>query len=102
MATYQHSLPTCTQSQTRPGFTAFLVGLPARIVRLAREYAVRRQERHAFLTIARLDDRMLADVGLSRSDVESAANLPLTINASQAVQQIAADRRAEERYVRRH
>jgi uncharacterized protein YjiS (DUF1127 family) len=35
-----------------------------------------------------LDDHMLRDIGLTRADVEWAANQPLTINASLALEEI--------------
>jgi len=44
-----------------------------------------RDARDAFQAVRRLDDRMLADIGLIRADVEWAASLPLHINAAQAL-----------------
>lgn len=39
-------------------------------------------DRDAFRTIARLDDAMLKDIGLTRGDVTWASQLPLSTNAA--------------------
>lgn len=50
---------------------------------LWQSYLEQRERRDAFLNLQRLDDRMLADIGLNRLDVEWAANRPLNRNAGQ-------------------
>lgn len=67
------------------------------------ERRVRAQQaaaRRAFLRLAELDDRTLDDIGVSRGEVYSAAELPLEVNASLAVREMAAERRRRE--LRRH
>lgn len=49
------------------------------------------QNWHAKRAVTRMslfDDHMLRDIGLTRADVEWAANQPLTINASLALEEI--------------
>lgn len=56
--------------------------------RLRGAVAARRRHRirrDAFLNLLRLDDEILDDIGVTRAEVESAARLPLRVNASQAL-----------------
>jgi uncharacterized protein YjiS (DUF1127 family) len=56
--------------------------LASNVLRLFQNWRARRD-------VARLetfDDHMLADIGLSRGDVEWASHLPLSANASQALE----------------
>jgi uncharacterized protein YjiS (DUF1127 family) len=46
--------------------------------------------------LAAFDDFMLADIGISRADVEWAAKLPLTADASEALEQRATIRQRHE------
>jgi uncharacterized protein YjiS (DUF1127 family) len=89
------------ESTVRPSFQTGLVSLIESAHAWLRRRAELRQNRRAFLNIAALDDRALDDIGLTRFDVETAANLPLEINASLAVRQFAAERRAVEHRMRR-
>lgn len=45
----------------------------------------RRESRDAFKHLLSLDDALLRDVGVSRADVEWAAQLPLKVNAARAL-----------------
>jgi uncharacterized protein YjiS (DUF1127 family) len=105
MSTYQDSLSNCCEAVARTEQpTGILAGLRTAFERFRdglRTRAALRQRRSLFLNVTGLDDRTLDDIGLTRSDVSFAANLPLEINASQAVREIAADRRARERRMRR-
>lgn len=56
----------------------------------AREY---RERRDAFRALARLDDRMLDDIGMSRGDLDWASRLPLQINAARELRILAERRR---------
>lgn len=47
----------------------------------------RRIDRDAFNTMLTLDDDMLADIGVTRDDVYWASRLPLSVNASEALQE---------------
>ena len=50
----------------------------------------RRESRDAFKHLLSLDDALLRDVGVTRADVEWAAQLPLSVNAARALQDCAA------------
>lgn len=63
-----------------------------------REWVERRQDRAAFLKLRSLDDRQLRDIGLTRADVEEAANLPVWQSASEEVQRRSRLRRRGERF----
>ncbi|MFK7861907.1 MAG: hypothetical protein AB8B64_24050 [Granulosicoccus sp.] len=59
---------------------------------LAHRYCVRRQQkidRDAFLTMLSLDDSLLNDIGVTRSEVRWAANLPLSEDAAVALRESA-------------
>ncbi len=101
MSTYENSASSCCEAVARPSFQTGFLSLVESVLQSWRRRAERRQDRRAFMNMAALDDRMLDDIGLTRGDVETAANLPLEINASQAVRRIAADRRSAERRMRR-
>ncbi len=105
MSTYQDSLSNCCEAVARTEQpTGILTGLRTFFERFGAALRTRselRQRRSLFLNVANLDDRTLDDIGLARSDVSVAAKLPLEINASLAVREIAAERRAGERRMRR-
>ena len=50
----------------------------------------RRESRDAFRHLLSLDESLLRDVGVTRADVEWAAQLPLSVNAARALQDCAA------------
>lgn len=52
-----------------------------------------RVRRAAFLHLLRLDDNILADIGVTRAEVEDAARLPLQVNASKVLAERALARR---------
>lgn len=81
--------------------SAGLSDLFARFGAGIRHLAARRARRAVFRDMARLDDRMLDDIGFTRAEVETAAGLPLEVNASLAVRHMAAERRAAESRLRR-
>lgn len=64
---------------------ARLRGILAAAARDVRRYRELRRDRAAFLHLARLDDRLLDDIGVTREDVEWAARLPLDRNAARAL-----------------
>jgi len=105
MSTCDVSIQSRGAPEVRLGGAAGIgYGLRDAIARLFESLSAKaelRRRRRAFLNLATLDDRMLDDIGLTRSDVEKVAGLPLEINASLAVRQIAAARRAEEAWKRR-
>lgn len=50
-----------------------------------KKYQARKQhriDRQAFLQMLKLDDRMLADIGVTHGDVLWASNLPIEVNAA--------------------
>jgi len=101
MSTYQDHLAPCPETSIRADALSGLSALWARLRDNWKRATEQRQRRRAFLHMTALDDRALDDIGLSRADVETAANLPLEINASLAVRDIARDRQASERRLRR-
>ena len=70
----------------RPDLPALLLAGLRRVGAILRERRRRRTARQAFLNLLNLEDRMLADIGLTRAEVERAARLPLRIDAATAVQ----------------
>ena len=53
------------------------------------------RQRQAFLHTVALNDRMLDDIGLTRSEVEWAAQLPLKLNAAIEIRRVANRRRGQ-------
>jgi uncharacterized protein YjiS (DUF1127 family) len=85
------------KAPARPGLAAF-----KRLVHTLREavstWRSRRDSRDAFVNLLHQDDRILADIGVLRDEVEWAARLPLAVDAATALRDTAAARRrAEER-----
>ena len=101
MSTHTNTLPPCTASASSDGLRGRLGVLFGAFHQAVRRWTAFRERRRAFLNLAALDDRALEDIGLLRGEVETAAKLPLEINASLAVRQMAADRRAAEQRMRR-
>jgi uncharacterized protein YjiS (DUF1127 family) len=56
----------------------------------------RRDSRDAFTNLRYQDDRILADIGVLRDEVEWAARLPLDVDASSALHARAEERRRQE------
>jgi len=57
---------------TMRAFTQWLRALVLRSARLTRDLAAKRRLRSAVRELHRLDDRMLADIGVTRGEIESA------------------------------
>src|SRR5262249_56324999 len=57
---------------TMRAFTQWLRALVLRSARLTRDLAAKRRLRSAVRALHRLDDRMLADIGVTRGEIESA------------------------------
>ena len=53
--------------------------------------------KHAFQQLLYLDDHLLRDTGYHRADLEDANNLPLDVNAAQAVKLMKSERRLRTR-----
>jgi uncharacterized protein YjiS (DUF1127 family) len=70
-----------------------LAMLAARAGRRLKQLAEKVKNRHHAMRLAELDDRMLADIGLSRSDLRDAYALPLWRDPSDVLVRRAADRR---------
>lgn len=62
------------------------------VARNVRRYRELRRDRAAFGNVARLDDRLLEDIGVTREEVEWAARLPLARNAARALRECATHR----------
>lgn len=70
---------------------ALLDGFVARVGDALRERKQRRINRREFLELLDQDERILADIGLTRSDVEWAAHLSVRQNASEALERMRTD-----------
>ena len=64
-------------------------GLVSSLRRLARNWRARRR----IVNLGSFDDHMLKDIGVSRSEIEWAVGLPLTVNAALALEEKAFRRR---------
>ncbi len=70
-----------------------LVALASRAGRGLKQFAERLRNRRDAMKLAQLDDRMLADIGLTRSDLRDAYAEPLWHDPSDVLAQRAAERR---------
>ena len=67
-----------------------LITMTARLKDYLKTIHRRRESRDAFKHLMSLDDVLLRDIGVTRADVEWAAQLPLKVNAAHALQDCAA------------
>src|SRR5690606_5363974 len=89
---------------TEKGYVSFYEHIHRAIsgfVARRRARASEREARERILNLATLDDRMLDDIGISRAEVFTAAELPVEMNASMELRRMAAERRSRESRVRR-
>ena len=70
------------------------VAAPGRFAGALSRWRWARRRRRAFRRLLDLDDRTLRDIGLTRGEVEIAAALPLSWNASHVAHDMAHRRRA--------
>ncbi|MEJ8573076.1 hypothetical protein ACFOHM_21235 [Microbaculum marinum] len=99
--TTTNTLSGCAASPRRGGLLNQLALLAAALRQDFRRRLADRERHRAFRNLADLDDRTLEDIGLRRTHIGAAANLPLEINSSLAIRQMAADRRAAGQRMRR-
>src|SRR5258706_14215453 len=78
-------IKACMRSTMRR-FAEWLRVLGVLSVRLARDLAAKRLLRSAICELHQLDDRMLADIGITRGEIESVVRqgLPTRVNPPQA------------------
>lgn len=63
-------------------------GLRHMLIAFFQTRARHRRDRKAFRNMLRLDDAMLRDIGVTRMDVERAADLPLSQSAAQELRRL--------------
>ena len=56
-----------------------------------------RRRRRKLTTLLDLDDHMLTDIGVTRAEVETALNLPLSVNAAVELRRMSLSRRLASR-----
>ena len=86
------AITALTLSAATPVARALAI-LAGRARRGLKQLAEKVKNRHDAMRLAELDDRMLADIGLSRSDLRDAYALPLWRDPSDVLARRAADRR---------
>ena len=86
------AITALTVSAATPVARALAI-LASRARRGLKQLAEKVKNRHDAMRLAELDDRMLADIGLSRSDLRDAYALPLWRDPSDVLARRAADRR---------
>ena len=74
-----------------------MIALGRTLARRLSQMARTVKNRHEAGTLARLDDRMLADIGLTRSDLRDAYSQPLWQDPSDVLARRAAERRGSRR-----
>ena len=87
------AITALTVSAATPVARALAI-LAGRASRALKQLAEKVKNRHDAMRLAQLDDRMLADIGLSRSDLRDAYALPLWRDPSDVLARRAADRRS--------
>src|SRR5437762_3187629 len=107
-AAAQKGCPCCISGlnleRVMPAITALTVSVATPVARALailagrarrglKQIAEKVKNRHDAMRLAELDDRMLADIGLSRSDLRDAYALPLWRDPSDVLARRAADRR---------
>jgi uncharacterized protein YjiS (DUF1127 family) len=80
-----------------PALTALAISAAVRARRSFKRFVERLKNRHDAMRLASLDDRMLADIGLNRSDLRDAYALPPWRDPSDVLAQRAAERRGSRR-----
>ncbi|GLK78834.1 DUF1127 domain-containing protein [Methylopila turkensis] len=89
------SLESLKTARITPAKVAIFVARD--VMRRAAAVAVAWRRRNDLRELARFDDRMLADLGLSRGDVASAASEPMWRDPTLRLSALAIERRAAER-----
>ncbi|ESR22832.1 DUF1127 domain-containing protein [Lutibaculum baratangense] len=84
-----------TAGRTEP-FAPRLTDFLRKLIAERRERAQLKLRRQAFRNLLELDDKTLNDIGFTRYEVEDAASLPLEVNASLALREMARKRRERE------
>jgi uncharacterized protein YjiS (DUF1127 family) len=80
-----------------PALTALAIAAAVRARLAVKRLAEKVRNRHDAMRLAELDDRMLADIGLNRSDLRDAYAVPPWQDPSDILAQRAAERRGSRR-----
>lgn len=92
---------TDTTTYARSGFLAAIAAATATVARTVINVLQALMHRRTVLEMASFDDRMLADIGLTRGDVHAALSLPLDADPSARLRILAVERRAGNRALAR-
>lgn len=82
-----------------PAITALAISAAVRLRRSLKRLVEVVKNRHDAMRLAELDDRMLADIGLNRSDLRDAYAMPPWRDPSDVLARRAAERRGKRRRV---
>ena len=92
---------TETTTLARSGFFAALAAATATVIRAVVNVCRALMHRRMVLEMAGFDDRMLADIGITRGDVHAALSLPMDADPSARLRILAVERRAATRALAR-
>jgi len=95
----QYQVEFCTTGVSSPsqaGLLSILKAVCRSVAAMVSRHFINRRRRRNFLKLHRLDDKMLADIGVTRDEVNAVSDLSLSINAAAELHRISLQRRRRE------